>query len=92
MTDTIAGFVDGVLTRNTFDLNVKQYDPKNSEKYHSTERIKMFNLPEKMGQLPEEDAKKALANGLIGREVVCEVQSKESDGTLVCEVFYKSNS
>jgi hypothetical protein len=89
MTDTIVGFVDGVLSRNTFDLNVKQYDPKNEAKYKSTERIRMFNLPEKVNKMPEEDAKLALKTGLVGKEVVCEVQSADSDGTLVCEVFYK---
>ena len=89
MTDTIVGIVDGILNRDTFDLNVKQYDPKNEIKYKSTERVRMFNLPEKIFKIPEEDAKQALKTGLVGKEVVCEVQSKESDGTLVCEVFYK---
>ncbi|GEM_PF-4404232 len=89
MTDTIVGFVDGVLDRNTFDLNVKQIDPKNEATYKSMERIRMENLPEKVNQMPEEDAKQALKTGLVGKEVVCEVQSADSDGTLVCEVFYR---
>jgi hypothetical protein len=89
MTDIIAGFVDGVLNRNTFDLNVKQIDPKNESTYKRTERIKMDNLPEKVNKMPAEDATQALKTGLVGKEVVCEIQSAESDGTLVCEVFYK---
>ena len=89
MTDAIAGSVDGILNRNTFDLTVKQIDPNNETQYNSTERIKMQNLPTKMDEMSEEEAKKALTMGLVGKEVVCEVQSKDSDGTLLCEVFYK---
>ena len=31
MTDKIAGFVDGIFNRDTFDLNVKQIDPQNEK-------------------------------------------------------------
>lgn len=89
MTDKIAGYVDGILNRNTFDLNVKQYDPKNEAKYKSTERIRMFNLPEQVNKMSDQDAKQALEMGLTGKEVICEVQSKDSDGILVCDVFYR---
>ncbi|MFQ5573964.1 MAG: hypothetical protein ACE5EJ_06905 [Nitrosopumilaceae archaeon] len=89
MTDAIAGFVDGVLNRDSFDLNVTQIDPKNEVKYKTTERIKMSNIPEQMNKMADDDAKKALAMGLVGKEVICEVKSRDSEGTLECDVFYK---
>lgn len=92
MTDKIVGFVDGVLDHNTFDLNVKQIDPKNEATYKNMERIRMDNLPEKINQMPKEVAKQALAAGLVGKEVICDVHSADSDGTLVCEVFYRKQA
>lgn len=89
MVDAIAGFVDGVLNRDSFDLNVTQFDPKNETKYKSTERVRMSNIPEQMNKMADVDAKKALAMGLVGKEVICEVKSRDSEGTLECDVFYK---
>ena len=39
--------------------------------------------------MSEQDAKQALATGLVGKEVVCEVHSRDQEGTLVCEVFFR---
>lgn len=92
MTDRIAGYVISVINGNTFVLNLTQHDLKNKEQYQNKERVRIANFPLGLEGLSSEQAKKALELTLVDRTVVCDVQSRDSNGELVCDVFFRKET
>lgn len=87
MADTIRGPVINVIDGDTFDMNVTHVGNNNKYKYNDKERIRMAG-----GDAPELNtsggvqAKQALENRLIGKEVRCAIQSRDTFGRIIANV------
>jgi len=88
MTDKIAGNMITISSKNSFTLDVTKQSKDNQNKYEKSESIKFANLPTKIDSMSNEKAKTTLETTLGTREILCEVKSRENDGSLLCDVFY----
>jgi len=87
MADTIRGPVTNVIDGDTFDMNVTHVGNNNRFKYNDNERIRIAggNAPE-LNTPSGLQAKQTLNNRLIGKEVRCTVQSRDTYGRIVANV------
>lgn len=87
MTDTIRGKVTRIIDGDTFDLFVTHHGKHNSNKYNSTERIRIADTdaPE-LSTHAGVRTKLLLHSILAEKEVRCHVQARDAYGRIVATV------
>ncbi len=89
MPDRIAGNFSYMLSRDTLKLIITQTASENKNYYDLKHIVRVTNFPSELDELSDDAAKYSLEEGLTGKELICDIQSTEADGTLVCEVFIR---
>jgi len=87
MADTIRGPVTNIVDGDTFDMKVTHVGKKNNEEYNDTERVRIARIdtPE-MSTEAGKKAKEALEKKLLGKEVRCTVQTRDTFSRIVATV------
>jgi len=87
MSDWIEGTVTRVVDGDTFDLHVEWVGKANSQKYGTSERIRLASCdaPE-VGSPGGSLATDRLRQRIGGKNVRCDIQARDTFGRLVCNV------
>lgn len=87
MADTIRGPVTNVIDGDTFDMKVTQLGNNNQYEYKNSERIIITNIfAAELRSLEGARDKQNLEKAILGKEVKCFVQSRDTDGRVVAQV------
>lgn len=87
MGDTIKGQVTNIVDGDTFDMKVTQRGTSNEHKYDDSERIRIADIDEpELNEPGGSRSKEILYRKLKGRDVLCDVQSRDSYGRVVSVV------
>ncbi|MBI4712496.1 MAG: hypothetical protein HY762_04230 [Planctomycetes bacterium] len=87
MLDTIRGPVTNVIDGDTFDMKVTHTGKSNQYEYNNQERIRIAGIdaPE-LGTSAGKRTKVSLDLKIIGAEVRCHIQARDTYGRLVADV------
>ena len=87
MKDTIRGPVVNIVDGDTFDMKVTHVGKNNRYSYNNEERIRIANIdaPE-LTTHSGVRSKQLLINKLLGREVHCYAQARDTFGRIVADV------
>ena len=87
MTDTIRGPVTKVLDGDTFEMKVTHTGKMNTRQYNDIETVRIAGIdaPE-YGTQAGEIAKNQLQRRLLGKEVRCSIQARDTYRRIVAEV------
>lgn len=87
MVDCIQGPVVNVVDGDTFDMQVTYYGKYNQNPYNLRERVRIkgINAPE-LNTLAGLDAKRSLQQALLGKQVKCDVYSRDLYNRVVANV------
>ena len=87
MADSIRGQVIRIIDGDTFDMKVTHVGQNNKHEYGGKERIRIASIdaPE-LNELGGERSRAVLERLLLGKEVRCYVQARDTYGRLVCKV------
>jgi endonuclease YncB( thermonuclease family) len=87
MTDTIRGQVTNIVDGDTFDMKITHVGKINKNKYKNVERIRISDVDEPELNTPTgKKSKDKLKKKLMGKEVRCYIQARESYGRIVAKV------
>ena len=87
MADTIQGSVTNIVDGDTFDMVVTHTGRNNEYEYNSEERIRIASIDEPELDTPSgKRSKDTLERKLLGKEVRCYVQSRDSYRRVVADV------
>jgi len=87
MSDTIRGPVISIVDGDTFDMKVTHTGLDNREKYNNQERIRIADIDEpELNTSAGQRSKEKLQRKLLGKEVRCTVQARDSYGRIVAKV------
>jgi len=87
MADTIRGPVTKVVDGDTFDMKVTHTGKDNQYDYSNSERIRIANFDAaELGSFGGYRDKAKLQKAILGKEVRCYVQSRDSYHRVVAEV------
>lgn len=87
MADTIRGPVTTVIDGDTFDMNVTHTGNDNQYDYSNAERIRITDIDAaELGSFGGYRDKEQLENAILGKEVRCYVQSRDTYGRVVAKV------
>lgn len=87
MSDTIRGKVIDVIDGDTFDITVTHIGENNTHEYNGEERIRIANIDAPELKAPSgKRSKELLVNKLVGKEVCCYVQARDTYGRIVANV------
>jgi len=87
MTDTVRGPVINVVDGDTFDIKVTHTGNQNEYEYNNQERIRIAEIDEpELNTQAGQRSKEKLERKLIGKEVRCYIQSRDTYSRLVSKV------
>jgi endonuclease YncB( thermonuclease family) len=87
MADTIRGLVTNVIDGDTFDMKISQLGNNNQYEYQSSERIRITNIHvADLLSLEGPRDKQNLENAILGKEVKCFIESRDTAGSVVAQV------
>jgi endonuclease YncB( thermonuclease family) len=87
MSDTIRGPVTNVIDGDTFDMKVTHTGNSNQYEYNANERIRISNIDAaELGSFGGYRDKKKLETVILGKEVRCYVQSRDTFHRIVADV------
>ena len=87
MVDIIRGPVIYVVNEDMFDIEVTYQEKGNKCKYNNAERILIANVNAPELSSPQgKISKNALKRKVKGKEVLCYVQTRDSNGRIVADV------
>jgi len=87
MADTIRGPVTNVIDGDTFDMKVTQFGNSNRYEYKNSERIRITNIyVADLLSLEGARNKQNLEKAILGKEIKCFVQSRDTYGRVVAQV------
>ncbi len=87
MADSIRGPVTDVIDGDTFDIKVTHTGTNNQYEYSNTERIRITNIDAaELGSFGGYRDKNKLEKAILGKEVRCYVESRDTYGRVVANV------
>lgn len=87
MADTIRGPVTNVIDGDTFDMKVTQFGNNNRYEYKNSERVKItYIYAAELRSLEGARNKQNLEKAILGKEIKCFVQSRDTNGRVVAQV------
>lgn len=87
MADTIRGKVINIVDGDTFDMTVTHTGKNNQHNYNDEERTRIANIDAPELKTPGgKRSKELLVNNLLGKEVRCYVQARDTYGRIVANV------
>lgn len=87
MADTIRGRVTNIVDGDTFDMKVTHIGKANEYPYNGQETIRIAGIDKPEWNMPEgKRSKQLLERRLKGKDVLCQVQTRDSYGRVVATV------